>query len=329
LSAATAIDAAPQGTSPPPSFLLIDSGNSRIKWARADCHGKLGEIGMLQHDADAGLGDTGTLAALRELPWARHSPAAATPHSIWISNVAGATAAQRIATLLDACWPEVARHTITTQFRQCGVSNRYQTPAQLGSDRWAGLIAAHAAYPGEHLLIATCGTATTLECLHADGAFNGGLIVPGWTLMMRALGQHTAQLPTLTVEQARDSLKRKSAPQGQSEGLTDHLDNAEFQGFALETEASISRGCLFAQAGVIERAWQTWSDFLQASVRLILSGGAADAIAPALRIAHTRHDHLVLAGLGLIAADALPKHLHKGLDSGTVAADRTPPGTRD
>ena len=329
MSAVTAIDAASHGPSPAPSFLLIDSGNSRIKWALADGHGKLGEIGMLQHDADAGLGDAGTLAALRELPWARHSSAVVTPHSIWISNVAGATAAQRIVTLLDACWPEVPRHTIATELQQCGVSNRYQTPAQLGSDRWAGLIAAHAAYPGEHLLIATCGTATTLESLHANGGFNGGLIAPGWTLMMQALGQHTAQLPTLTVEQARDLLKQKAAPQGRKPGLMDDLGNAEFQGFALETEASISRGCLLAQAGVIERAWQTWSDFLQAPVRLILSGGAADAIAPALRIPHTRHDHLVLAGLGLIAADALPKHLHKAQDSGTVATDRTLPGTRD
>jgi len=323
LSAATVV--------PPlaPSFLLIDSGNSRIKWALADCHGKLGIGGMLQHDADAGLGDAGTLAALRELPWAQLASAGATPHGIWISNVAGAAAAQRIETLLAACWPAVPRRTITTRQQQLGISNRYLTPSQLGSDRWACMIAAHAAYPGEHLLIATCGTATTLESLRADGVFSGGLIVPGWTLMMQALGQHTAQLPTLTAQHARDLLKHDATSAAHNPAQLDETENSDFQGFALDTEASISRGCLLAQAGVIERAWQTWVDFLQAPVRLILSGGAADAIAPVLRIPHTRHDHLVLAGLGLIAADNLPADLHKGQDSGTVAAERATSGTRD
>lgn len=312
---------------PQPSFLLIDAGNSRIKWALADGRGQLGETGMLQHDADAGLGDSGSLATLHELPWTERSPAIATPHSIWISNVAGAAVAQRIAALLDASWPAVPRHTITTQAQQCGVSNRYQTPAQLGSDRWAGLLGAHAAYPGEHLLIATCGTATTLESLRADGVFCGGLIVPGWTLMMQALGQHTAQLPTLTVEQARDLLKQDATLQDQNVNPRNDSGTIEFRGFALETQASISRGCLLAQAGVIERAWQTWSGFLQAPVRVVLSGGAADAIAPALRIPHTRHDQLVLAGLGLIAADNLSGDLHKEQDSGTATADRTRLGT--
>jgi len=320
LSAATVVDAIP----PSPSFLLIDSGNSRIKWALADSQGKLGEIGTLQHDAYAGLGETGSLATLPELPWARRSPALA-PHSIWISNVAGAQAAQRIEALLKTCWPGTPLQSIVTQLSQCGVSNRYQTPAQLGSDRWAGLIAAHAAYPGEHLLIATCGTATTLESLHADGVFSGGLIAPGWTLMMQALGQHTAQLPMLTAEQARDLLKHQAASPKPNTGTQDESGKFEFQGFALETEASISRGCLLAQAGVIERAWQTWSDFLQAPVRLVLSGGAADAIAPALRIPHTRHDHLVLAGLGLIAAEHVAHPLHRGQDSGTAAKPCTLP----
>lgn len=290
-------------------FLLIDSGNSRIKWALADQHGTLGAIGMLQHGTD-------TAAGWPEWPGeeARGTPeqAGAAPRSIWISNVAGEAAAQRLAARLDARWPGVARRTIASQASQCGVTNRYLTPAQLGSDRWAGLLAARAAYPGEHVLIATCGTATTLESLRADGVFCGGLLAPGWTLMMQSLGQHTAQLPILTTEQARDLLKHPGTQTSDTEGA------AGFHGFALETQASISLGCLLAQAGVIERAWHDWSTFLGAPVRLALSGGAAGAIAQALRIPYTRHEHLVLAGLGLIAAN----HLHTEPESGTVATDR-------
>ncbi len=68
------------------------------------------------------------------------------------------------------------------------------------------MIGAHAAFPGEHLLIATFGaTSHTLEAVdRADGRFVGGLtIAPGWTLMMRSLGEHTAQLPTLDANAAR------------------------------------------------------------------------------------------------------------------------------
>ncbi|WP_250456325.1 type III pantothenate kinase, partial [Caballeronia sp. ATUFL_M2_KS44] len=84
----------------------------------------------------------------------------------------------------------------------------YADPARLGSDRWAGMIAARAAYPGEHLLVATFGTATTLEALRADGVFTGGLIAPGWSLMMESLGSHTAQLPTLDAASAREALSQ-------------------------------------------------------------------------------------------------------------------------
>jgi len=96
--------------------------------------------------------------------------------------------------------------TIRAREQQCGVTNAYTTPHALGSDRWAGMIGAHAAFPGEHLLIATFGTATTLEALRADGCFVGGLIAPGWSLMMRSLGEHTAQLPTLDAQAARGLL---------------------------------------------------------------------------------------------------------------------------
>ncbi|EAY63566.1 Bvg accessory factor [Burkholderia cenocepacia PC184] len=179
------------------------------------------------------------------------------------------------------------RTTIRARPAQCGVTNGYTTPEQLGSDRWAGLIGAHAAFPGEHLLIATFGTATTLEALRADGRFTGGLIAPGWALMMRALGTHTAQLPTLTTDIAS--------------GL---LAGAQAEPFQIDTPRSLSAGCLYAQAGLIERAWRDLVAAWQAPVRLVLAGGAADDVARALTVAHTRHDALILSGLALIAADA-------------------------
>ncbi|ABE28773.1 pantothenate kinase, type III family protein [Paraburkholderia xenovorans LB400] len=255
--------------------LLIDAGNSRIKWALVQAGGSQIASGALTHGGE-------------------HQPdwlSLPTPGGAWLSNVAGESVARRIAALLEARWPQLPLTTISACAQQCGVTNSYTAPHMLGSDRWAGLIGAHAAFPGEHLLIATFGTATTLEALRADGCFVGGLIAPGWTLMMRSLGEHTAQLPTLDASAARgllDGSTRDAARRGPF--------------FATDTPRSLSAGCTLAQAGLVERMWRDLQDEWQVPVRLVVSGGAVDEVASALKVPHTRHDSLVLSGLALIAA---------------------------
>jgi type III pantothenate kinase len=297
-------------------LLLIDAGNSRIKWALSNASGVLQARGVV---VLATSSDASPVAAAQPAPldgW----PDSARPIGAWISNVAGAVGTQRIGDWLDARWPGLPRHVISACREQCGVRNRYDTPAQLGSDRWASLIAAHAAYPGEHLLIATCGTATTFESLHADGTFDGGLIAPGLRLMMQALGQHTAQLPLIADHHEIPAHTRGESPGPAAHASTDapieastpssNRESAEepprAPQFARETLTSIGRGCLLAQAALIERAWRDWAAHLHADVRLVLSGGDADAISPLLNAPYTRHDHLVLEGLARIAADTNP-----------------------
>ncbi|RKR43369.1 type III pantothenate kinase [Paraburkholderia sp. BL17N1] len=256
--------------------LLIDAGNSRIKWALVQADGTQIAAGALAH----GGADQPDLSNLPR------------PRGAWLSNVAGENVAARIAGLLDARWPQLPLTTIRASTRQCGVTNSYTTPHALGSDRWAGMIGAHAAFPGEHLLIATFGTATTLEALRADGCFVGGLIAPGWSLMMRSLGEHTAQLPTLDAHAARGLLDG---------GMPDAARGGP--SFATDTPRSLSAGCTLAQAGLIERMWRDLQDEWQVPVRLVVSGGAVDEVASALKVPHTRHDSLVLSGLALIAAE--------------------------
>ncbi len=208
------------------------------------------------------------------------------PGGAWISNVAGAAVGARLAALIDAHWPSLPRTFIRARERQCGVANGYAAPERLGSDRWAGMIGAHAAFPGEPLLIATLGTATTLEALTADGRFVGGMIAPGWSLMMRSLGEHTAQLPTLAADSGRPLV---------GDALARHW-------FANDTHQAITAGSLLAQAGLLERAWRELCRAWGEPVRLVVSGGAAGDVAGVLDVPHTRHDTLVLSGLALIAA---------------------------
>jgi type III pantothenate kinase len=271
-------------------FLLIDAGNSRIKWVCVLADGTQTHAGAFGHD-DAGRPNQPEWSTLPR------------PTGAWISNVAGETVAQRLAALLDAQWPNLPRTTIQACERQCGVTNGYTTPSALGSDRWAGLIGAHAAFPSEPLLIATFGTATTLEALRADGLFVGGLIAPGWTLMMRSLGEHTAQLPTLDVHAARTLLTSGGAARdGLPHSDSDSKPHSPF--FATDTPRSLSAGCALAQAGLIERMWHDLQQAWDVPVRLVVGGGAATEVTAALKVPHTRHDSLVLSGLALIAAES-------------------------
>jgi type III pantothenate kinase len=272
-------------------FLLIDAGNSRVKWALVQADGAQLRSGVFSHSGllVKGIGDP--LEAEHEPDW-RELPA---PASAWISNVAGEAVARRIDTLLDAYWPDLPRTTVRATAQQCGVRNGYTTPASLGSDRWAGMIGAHAAFPGEHLLVATFGTATTLEALRADGSFTGGLIAPGWSLMMRSLGEHTAQLPTLAaIDPYNPFADLETAAPTPRPALA-----------AINTRDAIAAGCATAQAAFVERVWRSMQQQWDAPVRLVVGGGAAGEVTDTLQVPFTRHDTLVLSGLALIAADSV------------------------
>ncbi|MHB0925518.1 MAG: type III pantothenate kinase [Gallionellaceae bacterium] len=156
--------------------LLIDAGNTRIKWALVD-EGTWLRSGVLPVEQAGELSQQ--FAGLEGI------------RQVWVSNVAGEEIAQHIrnaGTGLSA-----QPHFIVAQEAQCGVRNGYSSPAQLGSDRWAALTAAW------HLVRGTClvvnsGTATTVDALSAKGEFIGGLILPGVELMQRSLCCATAQL---------------------------------------------------------------------------------------------------------------------------------------
>jgi type III pantothenate kinase len=262
-------------------FLLIDAGNSRIKWALAQADGTQIHTGAFAHDDDMTCVPS----------WATLLP----PRSAWISNVAGKAAAHHIDRLINAHWPALPRTTIHAQAQQCGVHNGYAQPATLGSDRWAGLIGARAAFPGQALLIATLGTATTLEALRADGTFVGGLIVPGWSLMMRSLGENTAQLPAMAAPLTDDA-----------QPLPSPSFVATHSFVATGTHDAMASGCTLAQAGLIERAWHDLQREWETPVRLVISGGHAKTVMACVRVPYTHHASLVLAGLAVIASTSHP-----------------------
>lgn len=257
-------------------LLLIDAGNTRVKWALVETSSsaampaiKAGQwtvAGSVAHDGIPEL----------EQAW-RGMPI----RKAVIANVAGAAVRSALQAAIERALGGIAVEWFVSSAARGGLHNRYLEPLQLGCDRFAAAIGAHALYPGKPLIVATCGTATTIDAVSADGAFLGGMILPGIGLMTASLARHTAQLPQ----------------------VVPHADPAH--PFADHTDAAIASGCLAAQAGAIERAVAAHrATTRDGEVTCILAGGAADLIAPQLSIALERVDNLVLIGLQTVATSS-------------------------
>jgi type III pantothenate kinase len=232
------------------TVLCVDCGNTRLKW---------------------GLREGGRWLAMDALPIAdvgRLREALPTKSSRVVAcNVAGpAVEAQLEALAADL---GVSLSMARSQARQCGVTNSYENPAQLGADRWAALIGARGLHTGPCLVVSS-GTATTIDVLDADGVFQGGLILPGLELMRTALARNTAGLPHAM---------------------------GEFRELPRNTDDAIVSGCLNATLGAIERMFGSLKD----DALCLLSGGAANPIALQVSIPYRGVPNLVLEGLARIA----------------------------
>jgi type III pantothenate kinase len=249
--------------------LLIDIGNTFAKWGRytwrdtnheqVQAHNHCTAYGRVLVDEIASLGRD----------WRKHP----VPTKIVISNVAGTRVRTPAMRALEV-WSDAPEPTwIASQSEQCGVSNGYLNPMQLGSDRWAALIGGRALIGERPALIAVCGTATTIDLLSAKGEFLGGAIMPGLGLMQRSLHERTAALPDA---------------------------QGEYIDYPRQTVDAIASGCAHAQAGAVERLYQLHKKNHPDLVCLI-SGGAAVTVGPRLTIDFRYHENLVLEGLFQIA----------------------------
>jgi type III pantothenate kinase len=245
--------------------LLIDIGNTFLKWGLF----RTGTDGVARENRlESGH------ALLEEIPaLAAQFTKFRAPTKIVISNVAGTRVRSTMIRVIEV-WPDApAPHWVIPQAEQCGIVNRYRNPAQLGSDRWAALIGARQFLGAKPALVVVCGTATTIDFLTADGVFEGGVILPGVGLMLRALHMHTAALPDA---------------------------DGEYVEAPTQTVDAIASGCQHAQAGAIERLYHLYTPN-QPGLICLLSGGAARALSPRLTIPFELQDNLVLEGLFRIA----------------------------
>jgi type III pantothenate kinase len=237
-------------------ILAVDSGNTRIKWGLHDGNSWLSKGWVATKDV-ADLGDA----------W----NGLAAPDRIVASNVAGPQVAMQME---EACkgWPARIQWAVAVE-RQCGVINGYETPSQLGSDRWAALIAARAIAP-EGCVVVNAGTAMTVDGLTADGAFLGGLIVPGLATMLRALAENTVAI-------------------GEGGG--------HYRDIPKNTPDAVYSGALSAMVGAVWHMNALLAGEIKRAPTCLLSGGDAQLLLPLLSGKTRMVDNLVLDGLIRIA----------------------------
>jgi type III pantothenate kinase len=149
-------------------ILLIDIGNSRLKWALSDGQ-SISAVTAIDHAGDP-------TAAIKILTATKVA-------TVWIAHVMGADHELQI---LDAVQARFGLHAqfARTRAEYLGLKCAYTEPSRLGVDRWLMLLAAWSEVRGPCCVV-SAGTALTFDAVTADGQHQGGFIAPGLTPMLK------------------------------------------------------------------------------------------------------------------------------------------------
>ncbi len=248
--------------------LLVDAGNSRLKWALWDGR-RLSSPGRCPSRSDPA-------GAVRALV----SAAPEQLEGVLVANVAGAWMADALRRgLARTCaHPPVFLAPTGTAL---GVRCAYANPGRLGVDRWVAVIAAFHHVSGAALVV-DAGTAVTIDAVAADGRHLGGLILAGRELMARALHRDTTGI-------GRTHLH---ALPGEAEAA-----------FGQSTDDAVSFGAAWALVGAVERAWAAAAQAFGERPPLLLTGGGAPELLPYLGGTVEHRPQLLLEGLALFAGE--------------------------
>ncbi|MCF7983589.1 MAG: type III pantothenate kinase [Thiohalocapsa sp.] len=248
--------------------LLVDIGNTSIKWATwdstrpdGDAAGPLGDMGSAKH---FGALPIDLLAAWDSLD---------NINGIVAARVGPAAVLNAVAKVADASW-QCGVTEVQTAAEAQGIRIAYAEPARLGVDRFLALIGAHtnAALPNGPKLIIDAGTAVTYDLLGADGRHLGGLILPGVQLMRDSLLTGT-QIPRYEPVDAN-------------------------QAWTADTGEAIAAASIQAPAALAERLRQRLQTETGDPPTTVITGGDAERLIPALDQPAIHDPALVLRGLG-------------------------------
>jgi type III pantothenate kinase len=252
------------------SFLALDVGNTRLKWAIYE-NASPGAP-LLQHGAVF----LENIDHLAEQEWSRLSP----PQQMLGCIVAGEAIRRRVEEQMEI-W-DIPASWVVPKGSEAGLTNGYDHPTRLGADRWVAMIGAHArmktqtaGLPPSPMVVVMVGTAVTVEAVDARGHFLGGLILPGHGIMLRALESGTAGL---------------------------RVPTGEVTWFPTNTSDALTSGGTYAIAGAVERMVQHVRQHCGIEPKCYMTGGAGWKMLPSMSLHFELVETLIFDGLLQIAS---------------------------
>ena len=219
--------------------LLIDVGNSRLKWVAVI--GEYDETSVTQY---------GLLAELE----------------IYIQSIdtaktnvllAAVNQTQELVALLDSSGFQSVI-SIISQSKQQGIENSYSQPERMGVDRWLGMIAAYRLVAdGEGVIVVDAGSAMTIDVVNELGLHLGGYIVPGLTMAKQALFSNTEQV------------NRYNEPL-----LVEDVPTSDAMKLGNNTLQCVEYGVLNQMLTLVKQVVEQFPDF-----KLIITGGDGELLA--------------------------------------------------
>jgi type III pantothenate kinase len=151
---------------------------------------------------------------------------------------------------------------------------RYHDPGAVGADRIANALAARELY-GAPAIVVDLGTATTFDCVSADGAYQGGAISPGVGTSAEELFRRAARVPRVELRPPERALGRT-------------------------TEESLRAGVLWGAAGQVDALVRRLAREMKGTPRVIATGGWAKVVAPECETVQAVDEALTLKGMRLL-----------------------------
>jgi len=115
-----------------------------------------------------------------------------TPDAVWVASVAGDTLDHELRSAIRTEWG-VEPWFAQTRGSLAGLTNSYHDPVRMGVDRWLVMLALWRRQQGRFCAV-DAGSALTIDLVDEQGIHQGGYIIPGPTLMERALFQDTQRV---------------------------------------------------------------------------------------------------------------------------------------
>lgn len=158
----------------PERFLLLDGGNSQLKWAWVE-NGTFSEVGRAPYRDLTQLGEE----------WLQFAD-----DDVKIVGCAVCGSVKKAMVEEQLTRPV---EWLSSMTQALGIRNHYRRPEEHGSDRWFNALGSRR-FTQNACVVVSCGTAVTTDALTEDNHYLGGTIMPGFHLMKEAMALKTANL---------------------------------------------------------------------------------------------------------------------------------------